>query len=724
MAWWWVWWTVVAQAIGPTRGVVVFRTSPDAKVLLYPRYDPRRIDVMLRDNRLAIDDQVEGLTALHLEEIEARSIGGGTWFIKIYVDDESIVARPVLEPGRVVLYLEPGEPDVIAPVDVPPVETFLTDPPARRPEVPAPIALTYLRGDANTLTLRPQDIQMELPIWQTQQEPTRTSGWPAIDVYRSRLVEAPSELLASEIRYRLGLEHLGLGWYREAAYYFERVLNAETPYDVPAVALAAARAHLALGRSTRARELCRLAGESDAEAVDVLQCLGAAALIDGTPSPTHVGRALLAHSRRPGHRLLAGQLILSDHRFSEARRVLEAVAHGDPNARVMASLGDVRYATGDIAGAKLAWSEASAKNRRLSDQLRLRIDMAQMLEDGNAEWASHIPRLAMLAEESGWLGAEAHYLLAQVAETFGDPDLAAEHLNRMWDRFPTRAERSDVPERLVEVCNQRLRMLGNDGRTAKEVGFFMSCWRSELDMLTGNPEVLQRMANLLDGLGLPLDGLGLQQRALAIYTRLGEDDPAALAELTRLYVATGKPVEALQTLDYAEQLPTSLPAGAYLVAEAEARYAAGDVDGALQAWQLADAEGVASARRQMGLLLAAEGRCAQAGPYLAEQDDAESRLAHSRCLVRLGDNDAAMARLPLSDDDPWVVDDASWLSGVLAARGAELPLVDPPEGSPEGDEDAVAEAPKPMDPPGIWSRLHAEEQAASAFRQRLEDRMK
>ncbi|MEM6926377.1 MAG: hypothetical protein AAF602_05585 [Myxococcota bacterium] len=727
MTWLLLWFVATAFGIAPTRGVVAFRTSPDADVVVYPRHDPRRIDVMVRHNRADIRQQIQGMTALHLEELEVTSVGGGTWFVKIYVDADDIVAVPKIARGRVVFFLEPGTPEVIPPVEVPSVETLLKSPPPRAPLPPTPMSLTHLRGDANTLFLRPQDVQLDLPIWDTGEVSPQASGWLAVDAYRARMEEGISPSRKAELQYRLGLEHLGLGYYREAAYYFESVLDAGVPFDEPAVKLAAARAHIALGRTRRALTLCREAGDAGADSVGVLQCLGAAALLAGKPSPTHVGRALLAHSRKASHRLLAGQLILSDHRYMEARRVLEAVAHGEPNARVMASLGDARYATGDVAGAKLAWAEGAAKNRRLADRLVLRVEMATMLEDGAAEWASRIPRLLDLAERRGLLAAEAHYLLAQVAEMYGDPDLAAEHFNLLWDRFPERTVRSDAPERLVQVCNQRLSMLSRAGRTAQEVAFFFACWRSELDMQTGNPEVLQRVAGLLSDLGLPLDAFALQRRAQFIHTQLGADDPEALAQLTRLYVQIGKPVEALETLEYAEALPADLPAGQYLVAEAEARLAAGDVDGALQAWRLADAEGVADARRQMGLVLAAEGRCEQAGRYLDELGDPQSRLAHSRCLLSLGRNEEAVARLPVTSDDPLVVEDASWLAGVLAARGAAPP--DPPAPPPSDDEgDATADGTDPPEEPytkpqGIWTRLQEEEADAQAFRDRLTERM-
>ncbi|MEN0065239.1 MAG: tetratricopeptide repeat protein [Myxococcota bacterium] len=712
----WLWLVAAtASAIGPTRGVVVFGTSPDADVVVYPRNDPRRIDVMVRNNRMPIDRQTAGMTALYLQEIEALAIGGGTWFVKLWVDADNIVVNPKVTPGRVVLYLEPGTPKLLPPVEVPTVEQLLTAPPPRQPLAPAPIALTFLRGGSNTLTLRPQDIQLDLPIWDTGEVPPDARGWMAIDVYRARMIESVTRARKAELHYRLGLEHLGLGWYREAAYYFEAVMGSDTPYDIPAVALAAARAHLALGRPKRARELCQVAGSAGATAIGVLQCIGAASLLDGFPSPTHVGRALLANSNLPEHRLLAGQLILSDHRFTEARRVLEAVAHGEPSGRVMASLGDARYATGDVAGAKLAWLEGAAKNRRLSERIALRVEMAAMLEGGASEWATYIPRLIDLSERKGFLAAEAHYLLAQIAEMYGDPDLAAEHLNRMWDRFPSRVIQSDVPERLVEVCNQRLSMLARAGRSAQEVSFFLACWRQELDMLTGNPEVLQRVAMLLSELGLPYDALALQQRALLIHTRLGSDDPAALAQLTRLYVATGKPIEALETLEYAEGIGRQLPAGQYLVAEAEARLAAGDVDGALQAYQLADAEGMPGIRRTMGLVLAEEGRCEQADRYLAPLDDGESRLAHGRCLIALGRNDEAAERLPSRNEDPLVIEDASWMSGVLATRGAPMQV------EAVDEDDALADAPV-TGPKGIWSKLKAEEEAAEDFRARLEER--
>ncbi|HHO51042.1 MAG TPA: hypothetical protein ENK18_09275, partial [Deltaproteobacteria bacterium] len=294
--------------------------------------------------------------------------------------------------------------------------------------------------------------------------------------------------------------------------------------------------------------------------------------------------------------------------------------------------------------------------------------MAEMLEDGPSEWASRIPLLLEATDRDDPAAAEAHYLLAQLAETYGDPELAAEHLNLLWDRFPDQARRSDVPERLVDVCRQRLEMLDREGRTADHVAFFTACWRPELDLLSADPELLQRTATLLAELGLPAEGLALQLRAIAVHTRLGHDDPAALAALTRLYVQTGRSTEALQTLDYTEALPQRLPVVEFLVAEAEARHALGDTAGALRAWSLAEAEGAPAARRAQGMIQAEQGRCREAALLLQDAGDDEARLTRGRCLLALGRDQEAREILPTEGPDPFVLQDASWLLGVIAAR--------------------------------------------------------
>ena len=614
------------MGVAPAEGIIGFRTSPDAELVVYPRVDPLRIDIMMRKNRVPLDRQLEGLTAQYIEDIVVESIGGGTWFLTLHVSAPEISVTPTATPGRMVLRLAPGTPEVVQSGTPPTVSDLLDNRIVRRPAAPVRLGLTPLRGEASTMRVRPWQVLQSLPTWRNAPVPSvPTSGWPAIESYRATLTQSRDEPIRTAARYRLGMEYLGIGWYREAAFYLEEVLSSEADFDVPAVALAAARAHLVLERTTRTRQLCKLASEAGANDVAVLVCVGTAALQDGRPAPTETARAILDQSRVPEHRLLAAQLLMADHRYAEARLVLEALGYGSDDPWVHASLGDARFMTSDIEGARLAWGFATTRNTLLRRRLVLRMRMAEMVEDGFSEWPGRIPDLLLQTDEEGPVAAEAHYLLAQIAETYGDPELAAEHLNRLWDRFPEYARRSDVPERLIDVCNQRLAMLDRQAQHARQVGFFATCWRRELDTMSSDPAALQRTAALLLDLGLRPEALALQLRAMAVFNRLGQEDTDALAALTRMYVATGLPREALDTIEYAEAIAAAtLPAQAFLTAEAQARYELGDVEGALSAWSLAEGEGIPGATRARGMIFAERGQCADAERLLRDSGDDEA----------------------------------------------------------------------------------------------------
>ena len=717
--WWllgllWLW-----LGVAPEEGVVGLRTSLGAKVVVYPRSEPSRIDIMVRGNRTALDQQTDGLTAQFIDEIDAMSIGGGTWFVTVHLKRPEIVMTETVTPGRVLFRFKPGTPQLETEIPAPSLDSLIATPPQRRPAAPIRLALTPLRGDASTLRISAGAVLQELPLWRySPVDVLPVVGWPAVESYRHLLTSTEAPEIKAAANYRLGMEYLGLGWYREAAYYLESTLGGDGPFDGPAVALAAARAHLVLGRTHRTRELCKWAREQGAAEAPVLVCLGTASLNDGEPAPTETARALLSVSRLPEHRLLAGQLLMADHRNAEARRVLESLAYGTDDPWVHASLGDARYLTSDVAGAREAWARASARSNLLRKRLVLRLRMAQMLDDGFEGWASRIPELLQITEEEGPVAAEAHYLLAQIAETYSNPDLAAEHLNRLWDRFPEIAKRSDVPERLVEVCRQRLDMLHRQDAIAQEVSFFTICWRPELDTLSSDPDLLQRTAQLYVDLGLRPEGLSLQLRAMAIHTRLGRDEPKALAALTRMYAQTGRPTEALQTLSYAEAVAKErLPTQAFLVAEAEARLAAGDPQGALGAWKLAEAEQVPGAERAQGLILASLGECAEAEVLLRDAGDDDARLVRGRCLADLGRNEEAAAMLPVEGEDPLALADAAWLRGLLATRGARLPE---PSLDLDTDDTDDTDMPEPTHP--IWAALVEEEKTAATFEEKLDAR--
>ena len=682
----------------PPQGVIAFDATPGASISAYPRVEPGRIDLVVKGNRVPLRDQLEDMTARYVQDVDVTSIGGGTWFVTLRIDRPDVVLVPQVEPRRIVLRLRRGTVTLSPPEGPGTLRALLDSPPARQPLAPPEVALTPLRGDASTLTISPDQILQQAPSWDVPGVSAGDArGWRAVDAYRAILTTTRDPAVRAASRYRLGLEHMGLGWYREAAYYLEDTLASHAEVDIAAVSLAAARAHVVQGHAARTEELCRQSAAAGAGDVAVLVCLGTAAMNGGSPSPTHVGRLLDAASRVPDHRLLAAQLLQQDHRHVEARGILEALARGTEDARVHASLGDARYHTGDVPGAKAAWAAASGRDRRLVGRMDVRMRMAEMVEDGPAEWASRIPTLLALADRDGPEAAEAHYLLAQVANTYGDPDLAAEHLNKLWDRFPQRALTSDAPERLVTVCGQRLDMLERSGQIAEQIAFFGACWRDELDQLTSDGALLRRNAARLVDLGLDEEALGVQLRAMAIYTRLGVEEPDALVELSALYVVTDRAKEALQTLSYARTLASAPAVGPMRAVEAAAHTALDQPAQAEVAWRDALDAKVPTAPRGLGLLLAGSDRCREAVELLQGSTEPDAALAHARCLLSLGRGDEVAAALP--EADPASADEVDWI------RSAAASVI--------GAESAPASA-------GIWAELQQEEEESTAFAARLE----
>ncbi len=724
LLWLWVWVgfllasaPALAQSSG---GYVELTVSPDTEVVRFPRVEPGRIDLALYGNRVELDHQLEGRTTKHLRQAWATTVGGGTWFVTLHVDDPEVELSYTLEEGQLQVVLAPGAPKLEAPYpSLPDLGMLLDDPPPRQPAPPPPLTLHPLLGDASTVRMDAEDAFIGMPRVRTMEVATYRSSMAAIDAYRQMWMDAEDVDVRAAALSRIAVAYANLDMHRDALHYFHRALDMGR--NDPELVLAMARTQVALGRAGEARSSCRYAARRGGDDDDVLACLGGVALLDGHPSPTHVGRALAASTRDPHRRLLAAQLLQSDHRHDEALPILERLAE-DGGPGVAASLGDARFAAGDLVGAVEAWQQG-ARGRRNREVALLRVRMAEILAEGPSAFPAAVPMLLSRSDEGGAVAAEAHYLLAQIGSIHVDPDMVAEQLNQLWDESGERALASDVPERLVATCATRMRYLQD--RPVEALDFFARCWRRELDGLVTDPESLEVASRSMAALGLPDDALKLQLRATTLRTRAGDDDLKALAWLAELHLRTGRPAEALETLAYVkglaahdEALKRNEVADQRLVVqmaltEGQARADRGDAEGALKAWSAPAARlpGGEELAVRRGLLLASMDRCREALPLL--DDRTEARLARARCLLALGRPEEARdaVRILASGDDvdAAVRQDAAWLDG---AGGFAVGATPDPGDAAEvgGEDDGNIDA--------IWAALADEEARARAFEEK------
>jgi len=419
---------------------------------------------------------------------------------------------------------------------------------------------------------------------------------------------------------RLGMAYLELDFPREAAYYLDQAAKYE-PYNTPPIHLARARAAFGTRRWEDGRKRCGDLLESGGDEALVLECLGVASLATANPPPTDTARAILAKSKRPHARLLAAELLQKDNRHKEALPVLREVVDLLDNSwrrKAAAALGDAAAATGNLKEAKFFWSRSDAVND-LGDVIELRVEMGEMLAGSPRWWPSRIPRLVAAAREPTPVALEARYLLAQIAEAYGDPEQAAEYLTALIDRNRVLALRSDVPERLVRTCSPRLLDLHEQERHVETVALFRMCWRPVLDEFISDTAPLEAVRASLEEIGMFEDALDLQQRIAGIQSRENRDTIESLAALVRLYAIHGMGREALETLAYTRRkLGTEVSGPRFALLEGMAKQASDDVPGAISAYRRATVPGDLGfeAKLRTALLQSENKQCAAAIPGL------------------------------------------------------------------------------------------------------------
>ena len=680
--------TAWAQEDPRAVGRVGLQLSEGATVQLFPRVKPDVVELIITGQDGSVSEFFRGRSTAWTSDMAAYSIGNGSWLARLYLSADDLDVDLLQEGSEWTIQIEKGTATVL---DLPPAlgaaELFAGE--LKRSAAPRPpTPLHPLDGDALTITMNPREYRMFIPEWQPSlpvRQPDRTLlVWPetvtmsTIDGYREVLTSTPlvrSKLIAL---YRLGTGYLELGIYHESLHYMDRlaelaalhpeevermrkeVVRGKSPWNRFTVSLYRAQAALALGRFDVARERCREAMDRGAPESHVLECLGVVSLGTSDPPPSETGRALASTTGRPQALLLAAQLLQLDHRHKEAEALLRTASQhleGPLRQQALINLGDARFAHGDLEGAREAWRWVGAEGD-LADVLNLRGKMVGMVEKGPRAWTESVPVLHQYAHRRTAAGAEAGYLLAQIAESLGDTEGAAEHLNNLMNRQRAAVLESDVPERLWRVVERRLSHLNRQRRILDQATFYRDHYRAELRPFVTNTYQLEQVTEAFESLGLYDMALYTQVEVFAIQTKQLKDTPKSLLKLVRLYVWTKRYGEALETISYARTVDDMADMeGEISLLEGIALENLGRRESARTAFQRAmetpatRVEGLA----RLALLDALEGRCDEALPGLDELArvnqgdvpddilDGRVHIALARCLLSNQQDEAALA---------------------------------------------------------------------------------
>ncbi|MBN2801397.1 MAG: tetratricopeptide repeat protein [Deltaproteobacteria bacterium] len=730
-------WLFAALALGaPDTGRFVLHPTPGSRVVLFPRSEPLRIELGVYDNAAPLNEQLDGKTARWVEDVDVVAVGSGIWFVTLYVERPDIGITWEQEENRLILSLQPGLPAEVELVPFVTVAQLVSGDVPRRPAPVEENALRPLYGDASTLVLNADDYIPDVPRWNTGRVPSpwrdlalapRTPNHDSVDRYRSAWTSSTDRRVREVALYRLGTSLQQLSMQRDALYYLNLLEGERERVPLATVHLEQARALMHLRRWDEARDACEAAWKEGAGDTLTLRCLGTVSLKTSNPPPTETARAIADTDPEPLSQLIAAQLLIRDRRYDEAATLLAPLARrAEDNIASIAyaNLGDTLLVRGDLEGAARAWNRARGGNTDIIPLLNTRGVLLQMVKEGPSTWPSHIPELERMTQTPGAPGAEAHYLLAQIATTYGDQELAAEHLGGLIDRHKELALSSDVPERLYATASWRIDDLLRQDRLAEAVGFYRDYWRDALEPLVYDTHTLDGVARGLEQLGLYQEALDVQRDIAAVDIRYDRDDPVSLWRLAALYARTEHLEEATQTIAYVNKLPRRAPAtGLQLLLEGGVYHVLGDDETAARAWSKASSDPVVGpeALTRLALLRASTNMCQLALPKLEGvlgQDPApvsaqlydEAGLARARCLLELGRVEDALAQcsaVAATSQDPGAIEEARYLASVLTteAGGSELPQ--------------PLRAPDPT-----WDALLKEERESAEFLERIQPKLK
>lgn len=724
----------------PDFGSVHFELSRGARLELFPRVDPRKVEIVIYDQRESILPFIDGISTYFLLDIDGYSIGGGVWLVSLVLDRDGLDVTLKHDGQSWQVGIEPGRPEIL---ELGPALTAkdLLNPKLKRDVAPPPASpLHPLSQQAVTIAIEPREYRLFIPEWEPSLPARRPDNQllakmesptlQTIDGYRQVYTESPLQRSQQIALYRMGTAYMQLGLYRQALYYLDELSKREGSWDPEVVHLLRAQAAIAMGNWSAARERCEKALEVGARDDRVIECLGVVSMATTSPPPTPTARALSGNTGRPEALLLAGQMLQLDNRHREAEPLIRIAASklsGELKREALLNLGDAHFAHGDLAGAREAWRYVGLDGE-LGDILTLRQKMTHLVEEGPREWASAIPRLYIVAKRRDRAGAEAGYLLAQIAEALGDTAGAAEHLAGLLDRQSWIVEFSDVPERLWRIISRRLSLLQRQGRSLEQVAFYRDYYRIKLRGFVEDTSQLEGVANAYEELGLYGHALNVQREVFTIHSQQSKEDIPVLLHLVRLYVITNRPQEALETTAYMRRAKGfSSAAAPVAIYEGRSYEALGQLDKAVSSYQKAMKTPAyrMEAVGRLALMYAMNDECDEAVPGLQELSqalpgqapddvlDGRVHIALARCLLAEGRPEEALAAAADGagrSDDELHKRYATYLAA-MAAREA---------GSPTGKmyQDAL----EAYD--DLWASLGREAVTDDDFKKALDARLK
>lgn len=711
---------LVSVGLAQEDTTLLFRTSPRAWVERLPTQDPAMFELAVHENRVNIHEQLP-ISARYIKDIESVSVGAGTSYVRIRTERTDLELTTTLDSTGLRLLFQPGEEQEPGEVlDPAPYEVLVApEPPPRRIRALPDLPIRPLAGDARTYRWDRWDIPMGIQAWagvddellpaELQVLPTT---WEAADGYRAVLTGPASNVERRMARLLLAETYLSKGIPHEAAYYLDEVVDKTGPWHPSLPHLLMAKAQVGRGDFELAAEHCRAAAAVRGPELTVLRCLGTVAIETGAPAPRQLALAIEERATDGRSLLLAAELMLADNDFESAHR-LASSAIGDLRGRELGrghvALGDAAFVLGMSDAARESWTIAARYG--FPQLVRVRRVMSQLATEPRRTWQRHVPFLEKVARWGGEAGVEASYLLGQVAEYFPDPETAARHYHAVWDASPQSALKSDIPERLVSMCGRYIEHLEEDERWTDLALFGSTCWRPDLDLLAADTSLSESWARAYTRLGLVDEALNVQRRVVRVRNELDVETIDPLVDLAALYTRSGRPREALETVQYVkdrlERPERDDPR--LLLRSAEANAAMGETARARALWTAALGSEVTrdQARRALGLLDAYEGRCTSALRRLTE-DDTPQQLAISRCALELGQAAEAerhASNVVVNADDAFLGEGA-WLLGAAAFTQRRPELVEEAEG-----------------PAALWAALLAEEREEEAFQEQLRQRL-
>ncbi len=669
--------------------------SPGAVTDVLPVMVPGRVDIVFHGNSEDLRPQIgtgtiDGVRSWRLLDM------GGVWLLSLAMRDPTTTVA--FNPTGTTLTA------AITPIHPPP-------PPAPRRRGRAAPTPESAMCDATPLTpleplhgrdmlsdLLPSIVTPELPRW-SEAEPTDAT-WGKVDRLRRTLDPTDAKQY-----YQLGALHRDLGQAREAEYYFTAAGRLGAP---PATAvLQRAGAQLAVQDWAGAASSASEARALGADEALLLRIEGIAKWMTPSEDPVAAGRALASTASSGAAALVAGELLLRGGCPAEAEAVLARSIHdsdGQVAAMSLRLLMDARILLGDLPGADAALQEltTSPEAQHWVPLLRSRSSLLNMLKQPPDAWAPMVPMLERVGRGEGDDANESLYLLGQVSEVLGDPRLAIYAWTTLADR-DRRFMTGDPGLRLMRAWQSRVQTLLAEGKDLDALSVHDGLWRPGLAAHMVDPTPLYELAAAAGRLSMYEPALDLMRTASEIEGEHALDDRASILTIARLYRLSGRTPEAIQSLDVLASRPPDPVITAGLTLERAAiQEEAGDDDGAVALYNTVGsppAEAAEAAVRR-AMIDARDGRCdaallvfgAPPDPFPAGLSRAEMDEDQARCLLAAGRVDearVAAARAGTQLIDPDAMGFANWTAG------------------------------KPLAPGDLWGRIQGEDEAQSAFSERV-----